>query len=84
MKVLFVFSKQGKMVAMLKAEGEKVEIVSKDPKISVLNGAAMKLRVAIEKGDVIADASRTVIWGEEGYLNAVIDTLQTEGFEVIG
>ncbi len=84
MKVLFVFSKQGKMVAMLKAEGEQVEIVSQDPKISVLNGTAMKLRVAIGKGDVIADASRTVIWGEDGYLNAVIDTLQTEGFEVTG
>ena len=84
MKVLFVFSKQGKMAAMLKVTGDNVDIVSKDPKLSVLNGAAMKLSVAIGKGDVIADAARTVIYGEDGYLNAVIDTLQTEGYEVIG
>ena len=84
MKVLFVFSKQGKMVAMIEVNGDNVDLASKDPKLSALNGAAMKLRVAIEKGDVIADASRTVIYGEEGYLNAVVDTLQTEGFEVTG
>ena len=84
MKTLFVFSKQGKMVAMLKVNGDKVDIVSEDPKVSVLNGSAMKLRVSIGEGDVIADASRTVIYGEQGYLNAVIDTLQTEGFELTG
>ena len=84
MKVLFVFSKQGKMVAMLKVNGDNVDIVSEDPKVSVLNGSAMKLRVSIGEGDVIADASRTVIYGGEGYLSAAVDTLQTEGFEVTG
>ena len=80
----FVFGKNGKMLAMLVIEGEKVDIVSMDPKMKSLSGKSMRLREAVEVGSVIADTSRAVSPGEDGYVLAVIDYFETQGLEVVG
>ncbi len=74
----------GKSVVVLMIDGNKVRFLSQEKKFSDLNGKALGLKVAKKIGGITADGTRTVKPGEAGYSDAVIDTLEGMGIDVVG
>ncbi len=74
----------GKYVVVLMIDGNKVRLLSQEKKFSDLNGKALALKVAKKIGSITADGTRTVKPGEVGYPEAVIDTLEGMGIDVVG
>jgi hypothetical protein len=74
----------GKTVVVLMIDGNKVRLLSQEAKFSSLNGKAMALKVSKDVGGIIADGTRMVKPSESGYPDAVIDTLEDMGIDVVG
>lgn len=74
----------GTAIVVLMIEGNIVRLVSQDPKFSGLNGKAMALKVSDEVGSVTVDGTKMVKPGETGYPDAVVDTLEEMGIDVVG
>ncbi len=74
----------GKSVVVLMIDGNKVRLLSQEKKFSDLNGKALALKIAKKIGGITADGTRTVKPGEAGYSDAVIDTLEGMGIDVVG
>jgi hypothetical protein len=74
----------GKVAVVLMIDGNKVKLLSEDTKFSGLNGKAMMLKVSGKVGGIIADGTKMVKPGEVGYHDAVIDTLEGMGIDVVG
>jgi hypothetical protein len=74
----------GNSVVVLMIDGNKVRLLSQEKKFSDLNGKALALMVAKKIGGIIADGAKMVRSGEVGYPEAVIDTLEGMGIDVVG
>ncbi len=74
----------GRPVVTLMIDGNKVRLLSQEKKFSDLNGKALALKVAKKIGGITADGTRTVKPGEADYSDAVIDTLEGLGIDVVG
>ena len=84
MKILYGVDSSGTKVVTLVVDGDAVKIDSELPKINGLIGRALKRRVAKKMNGIIADGFVLVKPGEPGYLDAVIDTLEGMGLDVVG
>lgn len=74
----------GRTVVVLIIDGNNVKVLSQDSKFAGLNGKDMALRVGGKVGNVTADGMKMVSSGEVGYPDAVIDTLEEMGIDVVG
>lgn len=74
----------GKSVVVLMIDGNKVRLLSQEKKFSDLNGKALALKVAKKIGGITADGTKMMRPGEIGYFDAVIDTLEGMGIDVVG
>ena len=74
----------GTAIVVLMIEGNIVRLVSQDPKFSGLNGKAMALKVSDEVGGITVDGTKMVEPGETDYPDAVVDTLEEMGLDVVG
>lgn len=84
MKILYGINGNGIKVATLAIDGGTVEIDSKLVKINSLIGNALKKRVARKIKGIVADGFVLVNPGNPGYPDAVIDTLEGMGIDVVG
>ena len=84
MKTLRANDSNGVMVATLVVDGDTVKIDSKLPKVNGLIGKALKKRVSREMNGITADGFVLVKPGNPGYQDAVIDTLEGMGLDVVG
>lgn len=84
MKTLHANDSSGAMVATLVVDGDTVKIDSNLPKVKGLVGKALKKRVSREMNGITADGFVLVKPGEPGYHDAVIDTLEAMGLDVVG
>lgn len=84
MKMLYGVDSGGIKVVTLVVDGDAVKIDSELPKISGLIGKELKKRVAKKIKGIIADGFVLVKPGEPGYPDAVIDTLEEMGIDVVG
>ncbi len=73
-----------KTAVVIMIDGNKVRLFSQDKKFSDLNGKPLALKVAQKIGNITADGTRVVKPGEAGYSDAVIDTLEEMGINVVG
>ena len=83
-KISYGIGQDGRLMAVLISDGNRVAVVSEDTRVEALNGRTLALRVAKEVGNVIADGFVSVVPGESGYPDAVIDTLEGMGIDVVG
>jgi len=83
-KILCAVDANGKVAAVILAEGDHVKIQSENAAIKRLAGKSLKRKVAHETKDIIADGYEMVAPGKHGYSEAVIDTLEEMGLDVVG
>ena len=84
MKMLYGVDSSGTKVVTLAVDGDAVKIDSELPEINGLVGKELKKRVAKKMKGIMADGFVLVKPGESGYHDAVIDTLEGMGIDVVG
>ena len=83
-KIRYGINWEGKVVVVLIIDDNKVKVLSQEARFADLNGKTLDLRVREEVGDIVADGRKAVKLGEVGYPDAVIDTLEEMGYDVVG
>jgi len=83
-KVRYGVDSSGKAVVVLMIDVNKVRVISGEARLAGLNGKSLTLRISKEVGNLIADGRKMVNPGEAGYPDAVIDTLEQMGIDVVG
>ncbi len=84
MRTLFGTNSSGTKVVALTIDGDAVEIDSKLAKIKRLAGKSLEKRVARKAKGIVADGFVSVGPGSPDYLDALIDTLEGMGINVVG
>ena len=82
-KIQYAVDADGKVAAVILVDGDSVMIQSENTAIKRLTEKSLKRKVPHETKDIIADGYEMVSPGKQGYSDAVIDTLEEMGLDVV-
>ena len=82
-KILYAVDANGKVAAVILIDGDRVSIQSENAAIKSLAGKSLKRKLSRETNDIIAEGYEMVVPGKREYSDAVIDTLEGMGLDVV-